>query len=144
MEQYQVSFVAAIKRAFSNYCVFTGRASRSEYWWFALFTYIIGVLLSIPTISSAMEMINAASQNGAMAAMPSPNAFTYIAQLWSVAILLPSWGLLFRRLHDTGRSGWNCLWVLLPLVGVIVLLVFLCSPSIPAENKYGPVPNVKM
>lgn len=144
MEQYQVSFVAAIKRAFSNYCVFTGRASRSEYWWFALFTYIIGGLLSIPIFSSAMAMISAASQADAIAAMQTPSVFTYIAQLWSVAILLPSWGLLFRRLHDTGRSGWNCLWVLLPAIGAIVLLVFLCSPSTPAENKYGPVPNVKM
>lgn len=143
MEQYQVSFVAAIKRAFSNYCVFTGRASRSEYWWFFLFTSIVGTLLSIPSINSTLAMISAASQHGAPV-MPTTSVFSYLSQLWSVAILLPSLGLLFRRLHDTGRSGWNWLWGLLPVIGTIVLLVFLCSPSTPAENKYGPVPNVKM
>ena len=145
MEQYQVSFGAAIKRAFSQYCVFTGRASRSEYWWFFLFCCVISWLLAIPSLSASVEML-AAAKSGVMpeAAASSVSVFTYISYLWSIAILLPSLGLLFRRLHDTGRSGWNWLWGFLPIAGTIVLIVLCCLPSSPEANKYGPVPNVKM
>ncbi len=143
MVQYQVSFINAIKRAFSQYCVFTGRASRSEFWWFELFTAIISTLLSIPSIIVSVKMVNMA-QTGALdvAALSSTSFVTYLNYLWSVAILLPSLGLMFRRFHDTGRSGWNWLWTFLPIAGQIVLIVLWCQPSQPEANKYGPVPNV--
>ncbi len=123
MYQYQVSFSDAIKRAFNQYCCFTGRASRSEYWWFVLFTFIVGVILE------------------ALAGNSMTSIFAWLAYLFSLATLLPSLGLVFRRLHDTGRSGWNILWCLLPLIGTIILLVFLCQPSKPEPNQYGPMPN---
>lgn len=122
MDQYQVSFGDAIKRAFSQYCCFTGRASRSEYWWFALFNFIV---------SAVLEAVLGTSSNFAVS----------IIGLWSLVTLLPSLGLVFRRLHDTNRSGWNILWALLPLIGTIILIVFFCKPSDPEANNYGPMPN---
>lgn len=122
MDQYQVSFGDAIKRAFSQYCCFTGRASRSEYWWFSLFTFIV---------STVLEAILGTQSNFAIS----------IISLWGLVTFLPSLGLTFRRLHDTNRSGWNILWALLPLVGAIILIVFFCKPSDPEANKYGPMPN---
>lgn len=122
MYQYQVSFGDAIKRAFSNYCDFNGRASRSEYWWWTLFCFIVSVAINIIFIKAH-------------------TAESVVSSLWGLATLLPSLGLLFRRLHDTGRSGWNVLWALLPLVGAIILIVYCCQPSQPEENPYGPVPN---
>lgn len=128
MYQYQVSFKEAIQRAFNNYCNFSGRASRSEYWWFQLFTTLVSWVLSIiGVIIFGTESATA-------------NLFTYI---WGLAIFLPQLGLLFRRLHDTGRSGWNWCWSFLPIIGWIILLVYLCQDSQMQDNKYGPVPNLR-
>ncbi|MBD5237037.1 MAG: DUF805 domain-containing protein [Bacteroidales bacterium] len=128
MYQYQVSFKEAIQRAFNNYCNFSGRASRSEYWWFQLFTTLVSWVLSIiGVIIFGTESATA-------------NLFTYI---WGLAIFLPQLGLLFRRLHDTGRSGWNWCWSFLPIIGWIILLVYLCQDSQMQDNQYGPVPNLR-
>ena len=144
MEQYQVSFVEAIKRAFSKYCVFTGRASRSEYWWFSLFITVITLILCIPMTIESVTMMQQAMSTGVVPAERTPGIMTYLYYIWALVVLLPSWGVLFRRLHDTGRSGWNCLWSFLPIAGSIVLIVLCCQPSQPMENKYGPVPNVRI
>lgn len=136
MYQYQVSFGEAIKRAFSNYCCFTGRASRSEYWWFVLFCSIINFVINIgDTVLNTLAVVNNDEPS-------SFNVFTIISLFWGLAVLLPSWGLVFRRLHDTGRSGWNCCWGLLPCIGWIILIVYYCQDSEPEENIYGPVPNL--
>lgn len=62
--------------------------------------------------------------------------------IYSLAVLLPSLGVLVRRLHDTGRSGWWCLIALIPLIGAIILLVFACQDS-KDENQYGPNPKIE-
>lgn len=133
MYQRQVSFSEAITSAFSQYCNFSGRASRSEYWWFCLFNFIVMFILGI------FEGLFAAGKGEGSAA----NIFFYALQCgWSLAVLLPGLGLAFRRLHDTGRSGWNILWGLIPLVGSIILIVFFCQESQMHDNQYGPVPNL--
>lgn len=142
--QYQVSFTTAIKRAFSNYCTFTGRASRSEFWWFVLFVNIVSCLLSIPYLTTTASLIRTAcSTTEYIEVLHSPGFFSYINGLWNLVILFPMLGLLFRRLHDSGRSGWNWLWTLIPVVGWIVVLVFLCEQSQPGTNEYGPMPNLE-
>lgn len=137
MYQYQVGFLQAVTRAFKNYCNFKGRASRSEFWWFYLFTYIVGMLFCGPyvmeTFSNALNGIETVEFS----------TWTGVAYLWSLFILLPQLGLLFRRLHDSGRSGWNWLWLFLPVIGTIILLVYLCTASQPFTNKYGEVPNLE-
>ncbi len=129
MYQYQVSFGEAVKRAFAKYCCFTGRASRSEYWWFALFVAIVGWCISI---FGGVGFTGDSPSTGAL----------IVAYVWDLFILLPSMGLCFRRLHDTGRSGWNTCWAFLPVIGTIILLVFLCQASQPGDNQYGPEPNM--
>lgn len=129
MFQYQVSFSDAIQRAFNKYCCFTGRASRSEYWWFYLFVLIVSWGLGII---------------GAIIFGTDSYATYGILWAWYLIVLLPSFGLMFRRLHDTGRSGWNWCWSFLPLIGTIILLVYLCQDSQMVDNKYGPVPNMTM
>ena len=138
MRQYQVSFWDAIRRAFTKYCVFTGRASRSEFWWFYLFTQIVGIVLVAPVYGTLIQNI----ANG-VAEQPAFTVWNGVVYLWSLFILLPYFGLLFRRLHDTGRSGWNWLWLLLPVIGTIIIIVYLCTESQPFPNKYGEVPNLE-
>lgn len=122
MYQRQVSFTQAIKMAFDKYCCFTGRASRSEYWWWVLFTFVISAIVA--------------------AVFGDGTAGKIVSSLVGLAFLLPGLGLSVRRLHDTGKSGWWILIGLIPLVGAIILLIFFIKDSDPATNAYGPVPNL--
>ncbi|RFO94799.1 DUF805 domain-containing protein [Rhodoferax lacus] len=104
-----MNFQDAIKTCFSKYAEFKGTASLSEYWWFSLFI----VLASVATT------------------MVSP----VLSGLFSLGVLLPSLAAATRRLHDTDRSGWWQLIVFLPVVGWIILIVFLAQGS-KATSKY--------
>lgn len=142
--QYQVSFLTAVKRAFSQYCSFHGRASRSEYWWFFLFNFLVGaVIVAVFGGSDYVELVKTSLSDPVKAgSIELSGSYTTISYIWSLITLLPGLGLFWRRMHDAGHSGWWWLWSLLPVIGWIVLLVALCKNSVPAENKYGPVPNV--
>lgn len=136
-----MSFTEAIKTGFRKYIDFSGRASRSEYWWFILFTVIARILTGfIPGVGFIV----------------------------SLGLLLPSLSATARRLHDTDRTGW---WILLPIgagvagivagiilvtidllllgaaiailgpiIGFLALLGFLMQPSDPGANRYGAAP----
>lgn len=105
----------------NKYLLFDGRAGRREYWMFVLFNFIASILVAIV---------------GGMLGF-----YQGLSSLYSLAVLLPSLGLTFRRLHDTDRSAWWILISLVPFVGPIVLLVFLILEGTPGENKFGPKPE---
>lgn len=73
---------------------------------------------------------------------PSLNIFGIIMLIYSLAILLPTLGLIWRRLHDIGKAGGWYFIGLIPVVGAIVLIVWFCQASEPTENRFGPVPNL--
>ena len=128
MYQRQVSFKEAVVRALQqNYCNFSGRASRSEFWWFYLFSCIVSWIVSLVVGIVSDWNIN------------SLNIGSWIVIL---ALLLPSLGLSVRRLHDIGKSGWWWFISFIPLVGAIILLVWWCKDSQMEPNEYGPVPNL--
>ena len=124
MYQRQVSFTEAVTRALKqNYCNFEGRASRSEFWWFYLFSLLLGWAIGlIFMFSDTLELI--------------------VSGVVSLALLLPSLGLGVRRLHDTNHSGWWLLLWFVPVIGWIVLLIWLIQDSEHHPNQYGPEPNV--
>lgn len=93
-----MTFGQSISTCFSKYAAFDGRAVRSEYWWFFLFTFLAPAALAIFSET--------------------------LAQLFSLAALLPSLAVGARRLHDTDRSGWFLLLWLIPIVGWIILIVW--------------------
>lgn len=107
-----------------NYCNFSGRASRSEFWWFVLFCAIVNVLTGVCC--------------GGYGSVGAPWGEGIIGLIF----LLPGLGLLMRRLHDTGRSGWWWLLSFIPVVGNIILIIWCAQPSQPDHNLYGPVPNL--
>ncbi len=110
-----------------KYMVFTGRASRSEYWYFALFNLIIIIILSI--IDGATGNFN-------------PNmGLGLFGTIYELAVLLPTIAVAIRRLHDTNRSGWWLLIGFVPIVGGLVLLAFMIFDSHPGTNQYGPNPK---
>ena len=96
-------FQESIRICFAKYADFTGRASRSEYWWFFLFIILAGAIISMLS--------------------------NKLAGVFYLATLLPSLAAATRRLHDTRRSGWWQLICLVPLVGLVILLVFLTQKS---------------
>ena len=115
--------------ALEKYAVFSGRARRSEYWYFVLFNAIFGISWAIMA--------------GFFGALGGANHLTIeiLAELFTLVTLLPAIAVAVRRLHDTGRSGWWCLLQLVPVVGTIVVLVFLVEDGQPGENLYGPNPK---
>lgn len=124
MYQRQVTFKEAIVRAIQqNYCNFSGRASRSEFWWFQLFGFILNAVIGIVFCWSQDTM----------------NIVTGIV---SLALLLPNLGLTVRRLHDIGKCGWWIFIGFVPIVGWIILIVWYCKDSQMEPNEYGPVPNL--
>ncbi len=106
-----------------KYIVFGGRAQREEYWMFALINVIISLAIGI------VEGL-----------IGSPGI---IALLYCLAVFLPGIAVSFRRLHDINRSGWWLLINLVPLVGLIILIIFMVQDSQPGKNKYGPNPKIK-
>ncbi|MCD4688933.1 MAG: DUF805 domain-containing protein, partial [Desulfuromonadaceae bacterium] len=109
-----------------KYCVFQGRARRKEYWMFTLFNVLAYIALMI------IEGILGMGGEGGLG---------LLSILYTLAVLMPALGVSVRRLHDTGRSGWWLLISLVPLVGGIVLLVFMVLDSQAGTNQYGPNPK---
>jgi uncharacterized membrane protein YhaH (DUF805 family) len=101
---------------------FSARATRTEYWMFFLFNIIIAIVLGV------IDTI-----------IGSPGI---IGLIFALALLIPGIAVAVRRLHDTDRSGWWLLIGFVPLIGGIVLLVFLVLDSTPSENKYGANPKL--
>jgi uncharacterized membrane protein YhaH (DUF805 family) len=109
-----------------KYAVFSGRARRKEYWFFVLFNIIIGLALTFIDFSTGLYDVE--SEIG------------LLSSLYSLAVLVPSIAVTIRRLHDTSRTGWWFLIAFVPIIGVIVLLVFMVFDSTPGDNQYGPNP----
>ena len=117
-----MSFVDAIRSGFTQYVGFAGRARRSEFWYFYLFTILLSIVASI--VQRAMTN----STNG------------IVTTIIGLAIVLPYLAVAVRRLHDTSRSGWWLLIGLIPVVGTIILIVFWVQDS-HGDNQYGPSPK---
>ncbi len=119
--------MTAVRTCFSQYVGFSGRARRSEYWYFVLFTFLLGIVTDIVDVVLGTDY---ADSNGGL-----------VSTLVSLAVLLPSLAVAVRRLHDVGRSGWWMLLIFAIVIGWIVLLVWFCTDSKPGENQFGPHPK---
>ncbi len=104
-----------------KYAVFSGRASRAEFWWFVLINAIIGTILMV--VDWALHTNGISSD------------------IYALATLIPNLAVGIRRLHDIGKSGWWELIIFVPFIGIIVLLLFYVKPGDEGENKFGPNPR---
>ena len=116
-----MSFMDSVKNVFHNYATFSGRARRSEFWYFYLFNFIVTAVLGI--LSQAVS------------------ALTFLTGLYSLAVFVPSLALAWRRLHDIGKSGAYYFCCLIPLVGAFLVLYWFCKDSQPGTNQFGPSPK---
>ena len=123
-----MGFGNAVTTGFRKYADFSGRASRSEYWWWGLFVFLVGILALV---------LDAVLFPGLRRSGASVGVLQAIAGL---ALFLPGLAVAVRRFHDTDRSGWWWLIWLIPIIGWIVLIVFLASSGTPGANRFGPPP----
>jgi len=131
---YGAPFPAAVKRFFKKYATFSGRASRSEYWWWTLVSVAVSIILNIIT-----GVGTAASTSASGLSQTSGPAFTFgtiVLIIWALATLVPSLALVVRRLHDVNMSGWLALIAFVPFLGALALLVFMILPPNPAGQRF--------
>ena len=119
-------FVGAVKK----YAVFAGRARRKEFWFFYLFYVIFALAAAIVDAVLGTEY--------SVAETASIGLFSSV---FVIAMMLPTFAVLARRLHDIGRSGWWILIGLIPIIGAIVLLIFTVRDSQEGGNRFGPNPK---
>lgn len=125
-----MTFGQSVSTCFRKYAVFSGRASRSEFWYFVLLMVLVMTALLVITVST--------SQSAGPDEVPVGFIVMGLAYL---ALLLPYWSAVVRRLHDTDKSGWFIFVSLIPLAGGIILLVTLASQGTPGPNQYGADPE---
>lgn len=122
-----MSFQDAVRTCFANYATFSGRAPRSEFWWFVLFTVLVNFALGI--VDRAIFGI-----------APDGQPVSILGALFSLAVLLPTIAVGVRRLHDLDRTGWWYLLILIPVLGALVLLFFFVLRGTVGANRFGPDP----
>ena len=106
-----MTFSSSIRTGFRKYADFTGTATRSEFWWWVLFTTLVSV---------GLDVIADAATGGD----------TLTSALWGLAVLLPSLAVAVRRLRDAGFGWGHIFWLLLPVAGLVVLAVLYTQPSV--------------
>ncbi len=137
----------AIKTCFSKYAVFSGRAARSEYWYFGLFTFLVCIAIMV------LSLVVAAMGNGSGLTVGIARGFAFLGiffmpiAAYGLVVLLPSLSVTVRRFHDLGVSGWFLLlFMVLACIPVInflaglAQLIWFCMPGTSGDNKYGPNP----
>ncbi|WP_295988617.1 DUF805 domain-containing protein [uncultured Variovorax sp.] len=108
-----MDFQTAVKTCLSKYADFSGRASRSEFWWFVLAQLVVLIVASL--------------------------IHRFVYGIAALGLLLPALAVGARRLHDIGKTGWLLLLALIPLVN-LVLIYFYVQPTQPESNAYGEPP----
>lgn len=129
---YYRNFASAVRTCLKDkYATFSGRATRSEFWFFYLFNILAAISFFV------IELLLAVVFDG----MTSTVIATLFYLGYSLAVIVPGLAVSVRRLHDTGKSGWLLFLVLIPLVGSLVILVFYILGSDSYDNRYGLAPR---
>lgn len=121
------SFIEAVTTCFKKYATFSGRARRSEYWYFALFIVICQALLS--------------AIGNAILGVPDDGGTNILQTIFNFAVLIPQVSVFWRRMHDIGKKGTWFFLALIPVIGWIIILIWECKDSEPGENEYGMSPK---
>ncbi len=132
-----MGFMDALTSVFrNNYATFSGRASRSEYWWSYLGTSIFSMIAQIVAFAGAAALLDV---NKSLA-----GAILIVLAVVILGIIIPFLAVSVRRMHDTGRSGWMMLLFFIPCIGIILMLVWFLDAGQPHVNAYGSVPTNKL
>ncbi|SDU95167.1 Uncharacterized membrane protein YhaH, DUF805 family [Microlunatus sagamiharensis] len=125
---YGASPAQAFRRFWRKYVTFSGRASRSEYWWWVLIAFAVSVVFQLIGVAQTGSF--------ALGERRTDDVGDILSSLWGLAVAIPTLALSWRRLHDTNRSGLWILIGLLPVIGWIILLVFYLSRPKPEGARF--------
>lgn len=131
---YGASLGVAFSRFWKKYATFSGRASRSEYWWWAL---VYGVVVTVLYVVAAIAGAAGATVDAAGRTQPGPGIIlpAILLVVWSLATIVPTLALTWRRLHDANFSGAFWFLSLIPIGGIVVF-VFTLLPSNPVGARF--------
>ena len=132
---YGATIGQAVTRFFTKYATFSGRASRSEFWWVYLAYVVVLAVIMIPLNAAGVTSVTVTADNQIVYG-PGYWVVWTISMIVSLALLVPSLAITWRRLHDTNRSGAIYFLALIPFVGPIILIVMLALPSNPAGVRF--------
>ncbi len=112
-----------------RYADFQGRSGRKEYWMFLLFQIMVSIAVNL------VSFIGASMESGLIAGLAA-----VVAGVFGLATFIPGIAVTVRRMHDIDKSGWQLLWAFVPLVGAIILIIFMAKPGTNAPNRFGAAP----
>ena len=138
-----MNFIQSISICMRKYVTFSGRATRSEFWWFYLFTVLVNLVATSQASSFVPDLLDGQDMTENESSYFLNNFFfLYLSTITSLILLLPSLAVAVRRLHDVGRSGW---WILIAftVIGIIPLLIWYVKDTKDEENVYGPNPKTE-
>ena len=116
-----MTFTKSIEVCFNKYAIFTGRASRSEFWWFVLFGILGGIIAAIIDVMIFGYSIEVTGPMG---------------WIFTIVLLLPSIAVGARRLHDIDKTGWwQLLWI--TIIGGLVVIIWQATVGEKKKNRYG-------
>ena len=124
-----MTMMEAVKHVLGNYATFSGRAARSEFWWWVLALILLQIVTGIIDGAVVAPMLGAEAF--------SPESGQPLSLLIALALLIPSIAVSVRRLHDLDRSGWWYLLGLVPIIGPLVLLFWYVQPGTAGDNRFG-------
>lgn len=130
---YGIGFIPAVKRVFQKYATFDGRASRSEFWWWALGNFIVFLVLYGLTMGLGFATAPSDGEFG-VAGIP----FAILLGVWLIGTIVPNIAITIRRLHDAGYSGWFYLLSLIPYLGSFIVAILCIMGTSPMAGRYGP------
>jgi len=115
-----MDFMTSVRTCLSKYATFTGRAQRSELWWFVLFNFVGSIILNVVDTT--------------IFGMPA------LSVIWSLGLLIPGIAVAVRRMHDLDKSGWWILIVFIPLIGIILYIYWFVQRGTVGANRFGSDP----
>ncbi len=114
-----MGFGEAVSACFSKYATFIGRARRSEYWYFVLFQILVNVVANAVDHAMGSHVVSV---------------------LVDLVLFLPWLAVAVRRLHDVDKSGWWLLVGFIPVIGWLLLFIWVCTKGTLGPNRFGPDP----
>lgn len=130
-----MTFFESVGKCYRKYFVFSGRASKREYWWFALLGFLFAWPLLLTEVDIGFWYLSFGNETSIL---------NFVYFILTVSVLIPGAAVWCRRMHDVNRSGWSWLFIFIPIVGAILILRWLTKEGDIDKNRFGEPDNLSI